>query len=99
MITFKEYLLELSDKVMSSYRDKATSDIMNQILKRGDKRKAAKRANGVTKVTKRLHEETNSAELSRLRKELKQQTDPSRIDYLKLEIRKLLGEIELRKIS
>lgn len=54
MITFKQYLIELSNKVLLSYKSKASPDIMHQILKKSDKHKAAKRAQGVSKVDNML---------------------------------------------
>lgn len=41
--------------------------------------------------------ETNAQEMARLRRELKTTKDPQRAEYLRLEIRKLKGEIELRR--
>lgn len=43
-----------------------------------------------------LDEETNSAEKKRLQAQLKAEKDPHRQEYLKLELRKLQGEVELR---
>jgi hypothetical protein len=42
-------------------------------------------------------EETNSAEMARLQRQLKKETDPDKKDAIKLNIRKLKGEMELRK--
>lgn len=50
MTTFKEFLAELSALTKASYKDKASKDIMFQLLKRGDKRKAAHRAQTLHKL-------------------------------------------------
>jgi hypothetical protein len=54
MKTFREYLTELSHNVLSSYHDKALRDVMHQLLKKGNKRKAAKRAKGATKAKNKI---------------------------------------------
>jgi len=76
MSMFKEYLIELSQKVLASYKERATPEIVQQILK-GNKAKAVHRAKGVTTAKEKLKEETDLEEMSRdtLKSYLKKRTD------------------------
>lgn len=49
------------------------------------------------KINQIIGEERNSDEMRRLKQELKSTKDENRAEYLRLEIRKLQGEIDLRK--
>jgi cytidyltransferase-like protein len=103
----KEQVTELHVDTHASHIEKRSPMVIPTLMK--DVKKGAKMGRAVSKSLEKVRafnkksdepnvftEETNSAEMARLQRELRKATDPNKKEAIKLNIRKLKGEMELR---
>jgi hypothetical protein len=101
-----EQVTELHPDTHASHIEKRGPMVIPTLMK--DVKKGAKMGRAVSKSMEKVKafnkksdepnvfEETNSAEMARLQRELRKATDPNKKEAIKLSIRKLKGEMELR---
>lgn len=105
----KEKVTELSPATHAAHAAKRGPHIIPTLMK--DVKKGAKMGRAVSKSMEKVKahnqksdddepnvftEETNSAEMARLQRQLKKETNPDKKEAIRLNIRKLKGEMELR---